>query len=134
MLARTRSSTSAFAVVSFIISTRAHGAWTTLTVAILAGHRSAAEAGFPTRARGRRAVTARAEIAPGAWTSATTSAIVLLMPVAHLLDLSPATFVAFALPALVWVWGHAVEQIAIGIERFDDVMQRRRGRDLGGGA
>jgi hypothetical protein len=73
-------------------------------------------------------VTARAEMAPLAWTSLTESAIVLPMTVLRLFDLSPGVFVAFAPPALVWVWGRAVEQLAIGIERFDDVVQRRRER------
>jgi hypothetical protein len=49
--------------------------------------------------------------------------------VLRLLDLSPAAFVVFAPPALVWAWGQAVEQLAIGIERLDSVMRSRRDRD-----
>jgi len=62
------------------------------------------------------------------------SAIVLPVTVVRLLDVSSAAFVTFALPALVWVWGRAIEQLAIAIERLDDVIQRRRDRDRPRGA
>jgi len=77
-------------------------------------------------------VTRRAEIPSAVWTSTRVSAIVLRVTLVRFLDLSPAAFVVFALPALVWEWGRAIEQLAIGLERLIAIVPLRRDRDGGG--
>lgn len=56
------------------------------------------------------------------------------MTVLRLFDLSSVALIAFAVPALVWAWGQAIERFAIGIERLDTVVRQRRERDPSGGS
>jgi hypothetical protein len=75
-------------------------------------------------------VTARAEIPAGAWTDAAAFAIFLVVTFVQLLEFLPSACFIFGAPALVWMWGRAIEQLAVGIERLDGVIERLR---AGGG-
>jgi hypothetical protein len=42
-----------------------------------------------------------------------------------LTDIPPLLLVVLSPPLVVWAWGLALEQLAIGIERFDQLERRR---------
>lgn len=77
----------------------------------------------------RPSVTACVEFGLIMWTSGAVSLIVRLVILLHLIEFPPVAAVAFVPPAAVWTWGLAVERLAIGIDRFDDAMKRRRDRE-----
>ncbi len=58
-------------------------------------------------------------------TSSEASVTVLSMSTLLLSEVSPVLVILFAVPALVWSWGRAIEQLAIGLERMGEVSCRR---------
>jgi hypothetical protein len=55
-------------------------------------------------------------------------AIFLGVSPVQIVEISPPALLIFGPPALVWMWGRALERLAIGVERLDDVIQRLRVR------